>query len=141
MQYVTLNIGAKMPQIGVFQVPDLAECEQAVTDALAVGYRLLDTAASYGNEEAVGRAIAASDVPREDLFVTTKLSLEDAGFDTKRAVERSMQRLDLDYLDLYLIHQPSATTTDPGARWRICTASACCARSASATSSPTASST
>jgi 2,5-diketo-D-gluconate reductase A len=109
MQYVTLNNGAKMPQLGfgVFQVPDLAECERAVSDALSVGYRLLDTAASYGNEEAVGRAIAASDVARDELFVTTKLWLEDAGYEpTKRAIERSMQRLGLDYLDLYLIHQP-----------------------------------
>ena len=111
MQYVTLNNGATMPQLGfgVFQVPDLAECERAVTDALSVGYRLLDTASSYGNEQAVGRAIAASGVAREDLFVTTKLWLEDAGYEpTKRAVERSMERLSLDYLDLYLIHQPYA---------------------------------
>jgi len=109
MQYVTLNNGAKMPQLGfgVFQVPDLAECERAISDALSVGYRLLDTAASYGNEEAVGRAITASGVAREDLFVTTKLWLEDAGYaQTKRAIDRSMERLGLDYLDLYLIHQP-----------------------------------
>ena len=111
MDYVTLNDGNRMPQLGfgVFQIADLAECERAVTDALEVGYRLLDTAASYGNEEAVGRAIAASGLAREDLFVTTKLWLEDAGYEkTKRAVDRSMQRLGVDYLDLYLIHQPFA---------------------------------
>jgi len=109
MDYVTLNDGNRMPQLGfgVFQVTDLAECERAVADALSVGYRLLDTAASYGNEEAVGRAIAASGVPRDELFVTTKLWLEDAGSEaTKRAVARSLERLGLDYLDLYLIHQP-----------------------------------
>ncbi len=109
MQYVTLNDGNQMPQLGfgVFQVTDLAECERAVADALSVGYRLLDTAASYGNEEAVGRAIAASGIARDELFITTKLWLEDAGYDgTKRAVDRSTQRLGLDYLDLYLIHQP-----------------------------------
>ena len=109
MEYVTLNDGNRMPQLGfgVFQIADLAECERAVSDALSVGYRLLDTAASYGNEEAVGRAIGASGIARDELFVTTKLWLEDAGYDrTKRAIERSMRRLDLDYLDLYLIHQP-----------------------------------
>jgi 2,5-diketo-D-gluconate reductase A len=109
MEYVTLNDGHRMPQLGfgVFQIDDLAECERAVTEALSVGYRLLDTAASYGNEEAVGRAIKASGIARDDLFVTTKLWLEDAGYDrTKGAVERSMQRLGVGYLDLYLIHQP-----------------------------------
>jgi len=109
MQHVTLNNGVEMPQLGfgVFQVADLAECERAVSDALSVGYRLIDTAASYGNEEAVGRAIAAGGIAREELFVTTKLWLEDAGYEpTLRAVERSMRRLRVDYLDLYLIHQP-----------------------------------
>ena len=109
MEYVTLNNGVEMPRLGfgVFQVPDLAECERAVSDALSVGYRLLDTAASYGNEEAVGRAVAASGIARTELFVTTKLWLEDAGYEpTLRAVARSMQRLGLEYLDLYLIHQP-----------------------------------
>ena len=109
MRHVTLNDGNRMPQLGfgVFQIADLAECERAVGDALEVGYRLLDTAASYGNEEAIGRAIAASGIPRDELFVTTKLWLEDAGEDaTRRAVERSLERLGLDYLDLYLIHQP-----------------------------------
>jgi 2,5-diketo-D-gluconate reductase A len=92
---------------GVFQIADLAECERAVTDALSVGYRLLDTAASYGNEEAVGNAIRRSGVPREQLFITTKLWINDAGYDkTRRAFERSMKRLQLDTLDLYLIHQP-----------------------------------
>jgi 2,5-diketo-D-gluconate reductase A len=92
---------------GVFQVPDLAECERAVRDAIAVGYRLIDTAAAYGNEEAVGRAIKRAGVPREELFVTTKLWIQDAGEGrTRAAFERSLARLGLDYLDLYLIHQP-----------------------------------
>jgi 2,5-diketo-D-gluconate reductase A len=106
---VTLNNAVQMPLLGfgVFQIADLAECERAVTDALSVGYRLLDTAASYGNEEAVGNAIKRSGVPREELFVTTKLWINDAGYDkTRRAFERSMQRLQLETLDLYLIHQP-----------------------------------
>jgi len=106
---VMLNNGVQMPLLGfgVFQIPDPEECERSVTDALSVGYRLLDTAASYGNEEAVGNAIKRSGVPREALFVTTKLWLRDAGFDkAPRAFERSMQRLQLDTLDLYLIHQP-----------------------------------
>jgi diketogulonate reductase-like aldo/keto reductase len=106
---VTLNNGVQMPLLGfgVFQIADLAECERAVADALNVGYRLLDTAASYGNEEAVGNAIKRSGVPREELFVTTKLWINDAGYDkTRRAFEQSMQRLQLDTLDLYLIHQP-----------------------------------
>jgi 2,5-diketo-D-gluconate reductase A len=107
--FVTLNNGVHMPLLGfgVFQIADLAECERAVTDALSVGYRLLDTAASYGNEEAVGNAIKRSGVAREELFITTKLWINDAGYDkTRRAFERSMQRLQLDTLDLYLIHQP-----------------------------------
>jgi len=106
---VTLNNGVQMPILGfgVFQMNDLEECERSVRDAIEVGYRLIDTAASYGNEEAVGRAIARGGVPRQDLFVTTKLWLADAGYEkTKRAFDRSMQRLGLDYLDLYLIHQP-----------------------------------
>jgi len=106
---VTLNNGVQMPLLGfgVFQIADLAECERAVTDALSAGYRLLDTAASYGNEEAVGNAIERSGVPREELFITTKLWINDAGYDkTRRAFDRSMQRLQLDTLDLYLIHQP-----------------------------------
>lgn len=106
---VTLNNGVAMPVLGfgVFQMSDPAECEQAVVDAIAAGYRLIDTAASYGNEEAVGRGIARAGVPREDLFITTKLWIQDAGEGkTRRAFERSLSRLGLDYLDLYLIHQP-----------------------------------
>jgi 2,5-diketo-D-gluconate reductase A len=109
MQYVTLNNDLQMPALGfgVFQVPDPAECEQAVAQALETGYRLIDTAASYANEEAVGRAFAASGIPREELFVTTKLWVADAGYDrAKLAFARSLEKLGLDYLDLYLIHQP-----------------------------------
>jgi len=109
MEQVTLNNGVKMPLLGfgVFQVTDLAECQRSVEDALGVGYRLLDTAASYQNEEAVGRAIRASSIPREEIFVTTKLWVEDTGYEkTKRAFDRSMKRLALDVLDLWLIHQP-----------------------------------
>lgn len=106
---VTLNNGVKMPQLGfgVFQMHDAAECERAVEDAISLGYRLIDTAASYGNEEEVGNAIKRSGVPREALFVTTKLWIQDAGEGrTRQAFERSLRRLQLDYLDLYLIHQP-----------------------------------
>ena len=109
MQKIVLNNGVEMPFLGfgVFQIEDLAECERSVRDAIDVGYRLIDTAASYGNEEAVGNAIRASGVPRSDLFVTTKLWIADTGYEkTKRAFDRSMKRLQLDYLDLYLIHQP-----------------------------------
>ena len=92
---------------GVFQVPDLEECERSVYEALQTGYRLIDTAASYLNEDAVGKAMKRSGVPREELFVTTKLWIQDAGFErTKKAFEKSLHRLQLDYLDLYLIHQP-----------------------------------
>ncbi len=106
---VTLNNGVKMPLLGfgVFQVTDPEECERSVYDALQTGYRLIDTAAAYGNEEAVGKAIKRGGVAREELFVTTKLWIQDAGYEsTKQAFERSLQRLQLDYLDLYLIHQP-----------------------------------
>jgi diketogulonate reductase-like aldo/keto reductase len=106
---VRLNNGVRMPLLGfgVFQVADLAECERAVTDALSVGYRLFDTAASYGNEGAVGNAIKRSGLPREQIFITTKVWINDAGYDkTLRAFERSMKRLQIDTLDLYLIHQP-----------------------------------
>lgn len=109
MQTVTLNNGLMMPILGfgVFQMNDPHECERSVMDAIAAGYRLIDTAASYGNEEAVGRAIRASGVPREELFITTKLWIQDAGYEsTKRAFQRSLDRLQLDTLDLYLIHQP-----------------------------------
>jgi diketogulonate reductase-like aldo/keto reductase len=106
---VTLNNGVQMPILGfgVFQMQDLDECERSVYEAIQTGYRLIDTAASYGNEEAVGRAIKRCGVAREQLFVTTKLWIADAGYEsTKRAFERSLQRLQLEYLDLYLIHQP-----------------------------------
>jgi diketogulonate reductase-like aldo/keto reductase len=106
---VTLNNGVAMPILGfgVFQVPDLAECERSVRDAIDVGYRLLDTAASYGNEEAVGAAIKSSGIDRRELFVTTKLWVQDASYDGARAaLDRSLNKLQLDYLDLFLIHQP-----------------------------------
>ena len=106
---ITLNNGLKMPVLGfgVFQMSDLEECERSVCDAIQAGYRLIDTAASYENEEAVGKGIRRSGVPRHELFVTTKLWLADAGFErTKRAFDRSLRRLGLEYLDLYLIHQP-----------------------------------
>lgn len=106
---ITLNNGVSMPLLGfgVFQITDAAECERAVNDAIQVGYRLIDTAASYGNEEAVGKAIKRSGVSREDLFITTKLWIQDAGYErTKPAFERSLRRLQLDYVDLFLIHQP-----------------------------------
>jgi 2,5-diketo-D-gluconate reductase A len=106
---VTLNNGVEMPLLGfgVFQVPDAEECERSVYEALRTGYRLIDTAAAYGNEEAVGNAIKRSGVPREEMFVTTKLWIQDAGEGpTRRAFERSLRRLQLEYLDLYLIHQP-----------------------------------
>ncbi|MFD3732183.1 aldo/keto reductase [Streptomyces sp. NPDC058632] len=108
MQTVTLNNGVEMPILGfgVYQIPP-EQTEQAVSDALAAGYRSLDTAAAYGNEEAVGRAIRSSGIPREDLFVTTKLWVSDAGEDrAERAVGTSLRKLGLDHLDLYLIHQP-----------------------------------
>ena len=108
MQTVTLNNGVEMPILGfgVYQVP-AEETDQVVAEALATGYRLIDTAASYLNEEAVGRALNTSGLPREELFVTTKLWMEHAGYDaTKAAFQRSLDRLGLDYLDLYLIHQP-----------------------------------
>ncbi|MEK3964739.1 MULTISPECIES: aldo/keto reductase [Paenibacillus] len=109
MQKVILNNGVEMPILGfgVFQIQNEAECEQAVYDAIMSGYRLIDTAASYLNEEAVGRALKRSGVPREDLFITTKLWVQDTGYErTKEAFEKSLTRLHLDYLDLYLIHQP-----------------------------------
>jgi 2,5-diketo-D-gluconate reductase A len=107
--HVTLNNGVKMPLLGfgVFQVPDHSECERAVEGALSVGYRLIDTAAAYQNEEAVGKAIRKSGIAREELFITTKLWVTDTGYEkTKTAFERSMKLLSLDVVDLYLIHQP-----------------------------------
>ena len=109
MESVTLNNGVVMPLegFGVFQVPDPAQCEQAVLDAIAAGYRLIDTAAAYMNEQAVGAAIAKCGVPREELFITTKRWVQDASYEAaKTALDRSLQNLGLDYLDLYLIHQP-----------------------------------
>ena len=109
MQQVVLNNGVKMPILGfgVFQVPDLAECERSVLDAIATGYRLIDTAASYGNEEAVGQAIKKSNLPREELFITTKLWIQSDGYEgTKKAFHASLKKLQLDYIDLYLMHQP-----------------------------------
>lgn len=106
---VTLHNGVEMPSLGfgVFQVPDPAECERSVRDAIDVGYRLLDTATSYGNEDAVGNAIRNHGVDRSELFVTTKLWIEDASYEgAKAAFERSINKLQLDYLDLWLIHQP-----------------------------------
>src|SRR3954469_12039966 len=105
---VTLNNGVQMPVLGfgVYAIP-AEETERVVTDALAAGYRHLDTAAAYENEAAVGRAIAASGIPRDELFITTKLWISDAGEEpARRAFERSLGRLGLDRLDLYLIHQP-----------------------------------
>jgi len=119
MRFVTLNNGVQMPQLGfgVFQVRDLAECEQAVLDAAEAGYRLFDTAASYLNEEAVGNALKRSGVARDELFVTTKLWIQDAGYErTKVAFDKSLDRLQLDYLDLYLIHQPFG---DYYGSWRV----------------------
>ena len=109
IQTVKLNNGVEMPLegFGVFQVPDHAVCEQAVLDAIASGYRLIDTAAAYMNEEAVGKAVAKCGVPRGELFITTKLWVQDASYeDAKAAIDTSLRKLGLDYLDLYLIHQP-----------------------------------
>jgi len=110
---ITLNNGVKMPQLGfgVFQVPDPAECETAVTTALQAGYRLLDTATAYQNEEAVGLAIKKSGIQREDLFVTSKLWVSEFTYErAKQGIEDSLRRLQLDYLDLYLLHQPYGDT-------------------------------
>ncbi len=109
MEYTVLNNGVRMPLegFGVFQVSDLAQCKQAVIDAIASGYRLIDTAAAYMNEEAVGAAIRKSNVPREELFITSKLWVQDATYEgAKQAIDTSLAKLGLDYLDLYLIHQP-----------------------------------
>ncbi|ULO04888.1 aldo/keto reductase [Paenibacillus sp. 19GGS1-52] len=118
MQNVILNNGVEMPVLGfgVFQIADQSQCEQSVYDAITSGYRLIDTAASYLNEEAVGRAVKRSGVARDELFITTKLWVQDTGYErTKKAFENSLKRLQLDYLDLYLIHQPYG---DVFASWR-----------------------
>jgi len=109
MQNVTLNNGVEIPTLGfgVFQITDLAECERSVVDAVQTGYGHIDTAASYLNEEAVGRGLQHCGVARENLFVSTKLWIQRNGYEgTLRAFERSLKRLQLEYLDLYLIHQP-----------------------------------
>lgn len=118
MQDVTLNNGMKMPILGygVFQIADEAECERCVVDAVQAGYRLIDTAASYKNEDAVGRGLKRCGVPRDQLFVTSKLWVEDAGHERARvAIDKSLKRLGLDYLDLFLIHQPFS---DVHGAWR-----------------------
>lgn len=109
MQKIKLNNGVEMPVLGygVFQVTDLAECERSVVDAISTGYRLIDTAASYMNEEAVGKAIKRSGVAREEFFITTKLWIYSNGYkETKKAFDNSLKKLQVEYLDLYLIHQP-----------------------------------
>ncbi len=109
MEKVELNNGVEMPILGygVFQIPDIKECKKSVLEAIETGYRLIDTAASYMNEEAVGNAIKKCNVPREELFITTKLWIQSNGYEsTKKAFERSLKKLQLDYLDLYLMHQP-----------------------------------
>jgi 2,5-diketo-D-gluconate reductase A len=109
METIKLNNGVEIPVLGfgVFQISDLAQCEQSVVDAISVGYRHIDTAESYLNEEAVGRGIKRSGMPREKLFITTKLWIQKDGYEgTKKAFERSLKRLQLNYIDMFLIHQP-----------------------------------
>lgn len=121
MEYTMLNNGVKMPLLGfgVYMMTDLEECEKSVLHAIEMGYRLLDTSSAYFNEEAVGRAIKKSGIPREELFVTTKLWIQDAGYENAKAgFETSLQKLGLDYLDLYLIHQPCG---DCYGSWRAMT--------------------
>lgn len=118
MEYITLNNGVKMPKLGlgVFRVEDLAEAEEAVFQAIQLGYRLIDTAAAYGNEKAVGRAIKRSGIDRKELFITSKLWISDTNYaGAKRGLARSLANLQLDYLDLYLIHQP---VNDVYGAWR-----------------------
>lgn len=109
MQNMILNNGISMPSIGygVFRMTDMAECEEAVMQAIQAGYRLIDTAAAYGNEEAVGRAIARCGVPRKELFISTKLWIPDISYEgAKRGLNTSLKKLGLDYVDMYIIHQP-----------------------------------
>ena len=109
MEYVTLNNGLKMPAVGfgVFQITDHNECVRVVLDAIESGYRLIDTAQSYGNEEAVGEAIAKISVPREELFITTKVWISHYGYEeAKASIEDSLKKMNLDYIDLVLLHQP-----------------------------------
>ena len=118
MEYTALRNGVKMPMegFGVFQVPEVAVCEQAGHSALAAGYRLIDTAAAYLNEKAVGAAIRKSGVTREEIFVTTKLWTQDYGYEsTKKAFQNSLDNLGLEYIDLYLLHQP---VSDYYSSWR-----------------------
>ena len=109
MEFVTLNNGVKMPKVGfgVYRIKDHKQCKQAVLDAIDVGYRLIDTAQSYGNEEAVGKAIQETQVPRSELFITTKVWVDNYGYEkTKASVEESLKKMQLDYIDLVLLHQP-----------------------------------
>ena len=109
MEYITLNNGIKMPAVGfgVFRITDDVQCEQAVLKAIKAGYRHIDTASAYGNEKAVGKAIKRCDIPREELFITTKLWISDTNYESaKKAFGKSLQNLGIDYVDLYLIHQP-----------------------------------
>jgi len=109
MKNITLNNGVEMPILGfgVYQIPDAEECERSVLTALETGYRSIDTAAAYGNEEAVGKAISMSGIDRKELFITTKLWISNAGYEkAKEGFDESLNKLGLDYLDLYMIHQP-----------------------------------
>ena len=109
MEFVTLNNGVKMPKVGfgVYRIKDHKQCKQALLDAIDAGYRLIDTAQSYGNEEAVGKAIQETSVPRNELFITTKVWVANYGYDkTKASVEESLKKMQLDYIDLVLLHQP-----------------------------------
>lgn len=139
MEYVTLSNGIKMPILGygVYQVTK-DECERCVLDALKAGYRSLDTAQSYFNEEEVGAAIEKSGVPREEIFLTTKVWVEHYGYDAcKRSVEESLKKLKTDYIDLMLLHQPFRITTAHGMPLRICMRKACSVLLAFPTSIPT----